>query len=129
MPRFLRSHLPPALAEALDHLPDPRALPDTKPRQAAGLSDPAATHQQADADAPAAPAGPTPPTLLSLDEAAAWLSVSKSTVKRLLDRGDLVAIRVGRRRKISADTLADYLRRGLADPIALLEACRPELDP
>lgn len=129
MPRSPRPHLPPALAEALDCLPDPRTFPDTDPPPAAARFDPAAICQQAAADAPTPPAGLTPPAMLSLDEAAAWLGVSKSTVKRLLARGDLVAVRVGARRKIAADTLAAYLRRGIADPIALLEACRPELDP
>jgi len=60
--------------------------------------------------AAAGSAAPTPP-FLSLKEASVFLSVSLSTLNRLLARGELVALRIGRRRKIPADNLRAYLTR------------------
>jgi excisionase family DNA binding protein len=50
---------------------------------------------------------PSPP-FLSLTEAAAWLGISLSTVKRLVDRRELAAVRIGARRKIPLSELENY---------------------
>jgi excisionase family DNA binding protein len=53
---------------------------------------------------------------LSLREAAEWLCVSRSTLKRLVARGELITIRIGKRPKISADCLAAYVTRDILLP-------------
>lgn len=45
----------------------------------------------------------------SLNDAAAWLSVSLATIKRLLARGVLPHVRVGSRRKIPLSALRAYV--------------------
>jgi excisionase family DNA binding protein len=58
----------------------------------------------------------TPPEpLLSVTDAAAFLSVSAKTVRRLLARGELGASRVGRQLRISRSELLAYLRRQLLE--------------
>jgi excisionase family DNA binding protein len=60
---------------------------------------------------------------LSLREAADWLCVSRSTVKRLVARGDLITIRIGKRPKISADCLAAYVSRDILLPDEVSNSC------
>jgi excisionase family DNA binding protein len=52
------------------------------------------------------------PPFLSLSEAADWLGVSLSTLKRLIAKGRLRAVRIGARRKIAASELAAYVGDG-----------------
>ena len=59
--------------------------------------------------------GPTPP-FLSLREAADWLCVSSSTLKRMITQGLLPTIRIGRRRKIPANALSAYVTKDLTFP-------------
>ena len=54
-----------------------------------------------------------PAPLLSVDEAAEALRVSTKTVRRLIARGELSAVRVGRQLRISQDGFFAYLRRQL----------------
>lgn len=56
------------------------------------------------------------PPFLSLRESAKWLCVSLSTVKRMITRGELIAVRVGARRKIPACHLAAYVARDILLP-------------
>jgi excisionase family DNA binding protein len=56
-----------------------------------------------------------PEPLLSVLDAAAFLSVSAKTVRRLLGRGELGASRVGRQLRISRSELLAYLRRQLLE--------------
>ena len=75
----------------------------------------------APAQIPPVPDAPTPertpgPPFLSLQEAADWLCVSMSTVKRLLNSGQLHAVRIGRRRKIPTDCLTAYAMAGILLP-------------
>jgi len=49
--------------------------------------------------------------LLTINAAAEALSVSARTVRRLLDRGDLSTIRIGRTVRVSAADMADYVAR------------------
>jgi excisionase family DNA binding protein len=72
---------------------------------------PASTEPDAD-DGKQAAAGP----FLSIREAAAWLCVSTSTVKRMLAGGDLQAVRIGKRRKLSADTLTAHVTKNILIP-------------
>jgi excisionase family DNA binding protein len=65
----------------------------------------------ASANAAAADSVAPAPPFLSLQQASAFLSVSLSTLNRLLAKGELVALRIGARRKISADNLTAYLTR------------------
>jgi excisionase family DNA binding protein len=58
---------------------------------------------------------PEPP-FLSLREAAEWLCISQSTLKRLIANGTLGTLRVGSRRKILASTLAAYVARDILLP-------------
>jgi excisionase family DNA binding protein len=53
--------------------------------------------------------------LLTVTDAAAFLSVSAKTVRRLLTRGELGASRVGRQLRISRSELLAYLRRQLLE--------------
>jgi excisionase family DNA binding protein len=65
------------------------------------------------------PANATPPPappFLSLREAADWLCVSLSTLKRLIGKGTLATLRVGARRKIPASFLAAYVAREILLP-------------
>lgn len=52
--------------------------------------------------------------LLSLDEAARFLFVSKSTMYRLLDQGKLRAMKAGKQWRFRKDDLVDYMQRGPA---------------
>jgi len=56
-----------------------------------------------------APTRPTRADFVKLDEVAAVLRCSDSTVRRLLTRGDLRSVYIGRRRLVPADALAEYL--------------------
>ncbi len=58
---------------------------------------------------------PAPP-FLSLTEAADWLCVSVSTLKRLIAKGDLTTIRVGARQKIPASHLEAYVAKDILLP-------------
>src|SRR4051812_8709771 len=58
---------------------------------------------------------PAPP-FLSLTEAADWLCVSVSTLKRLLAKGELTTIRVGARQKVPASHLEVYVGKDILLP-------------
>lgn len=58
------------------------------------------------------PAVPEP--LLTVGDAAALLRVSARTVRRLVGRGELAALRVGRQVRVAPADLSAYLRRGPA---------------
>ena len=51
------------------------------------------------------------PQLLSVDETALELNVSTKTVRRLIERGDLPAHRIGRCLRLSENDLRLYLNR------------------
>lgn len=57
----------------------------------------------------------TVPSLLTPNETAATLRVSRSTVYRMIERGDLAAVRLGRRDgatlRVPADALARILEQ------------------
>lgn len=59
----------------------------------------------------AQPSHPKPDLLqlLSVDDAAAILSVSPKTVRRMIDRGELTTCRVGRLVRIRRSDLARYI--------------------
>ena len=59
---------------------------------------------------------PLAPPFLSLREAADFLSISLSTLHRLLAKGELVAVRIGARRRVPADHLTAYLTRDVQFP-------------
>ena len=52
-----------------------------------------------------------PPPLLTVAAAADVLNVSVKTVRRLIDRGDLRPLRIGRALRVSAEDLTLYLHR------------------
>ncbi len=56
------------------------------------------------------------PPFLSLRDAAEWLGASLSTVKRLIARGELAAVRVGKRRKVPAAFLTAYISKSISHP-------------
>lgn len=56
------------------------------------------------------------PPFLSLKEAADWLCVSLSTLKRMVAKGELSTVRVGARRKISASALSAYVAKDIVLP-------------
>jgi excisionase family DNA binding protein len=71
------------------------------------------------------PAGPDPeaksteppgPPFLSLREAADWLCVSLSTLKRTITKGGLGTIRVGKHRNVPASYLAAYVAQDILLP-------------
>lgn len=47
---------------------------------------------------------------LSVDETAVALGVSPRMVRKLIARGDLRVVRIGRRTLVSAQTLTDFVR-------------------
>lgn len=53
----------------------------------------------------------TEPLLLTLDHAADALSISARTVRRLIDRGELTPIRIGRAVRLSTEDLRAYIDR------------------
>ena len=114
--RIRRSTLLPTLAEALSRTPDPKSDPDTAPaatfRKTREVAATATIPDIMTATTPATADAPQPP-FLSLPEAAEWLCVSISTLKRLVTKGELVAVQVGARRKIPANFLSAYVKRGV----------------
>ena len=116
--RLRRRPLPPTLADALLRTPDQKA----DPPDAAAVTDTPSADSVANASVALGPPGTPQPPFLSLPEAAEWLCVSKSTVKRLIAKGDLVALRVGARRKIPASCLSAYVKR---DILILGDAAEP----
>jgi len=68
---------------------------------------------------------PAPP-FLSLKESADWLGVSLSTLKRMISKNELVALRIGKRRKIPASYLAAYLARDVLVPSEIPYSTQPE---
>jgi excisionase family DNA binding protein len=59
---------------------------------------------------------PPAPPFLSLREAAGWLCVSLSTLKRTIAKGDLSTVCVGKRRKVPASYLAAYVAKDILLP-------------
>jgi excisionase family DNA binding protein len=55
---------------------------------------------------------------LRLAEAAAWLGVSRDTVERLIQRGELRRVKVGAVVLITVDELRRYLRTREEEPMA-----------
>jgi excisionase family DNA binding protein len=60
----------------------------------------------------AANAGLSVPSLLTLREVSTTLRVSPKTVRRMIDRQELRAFRVGGQLRVSRDSLVDLLRVG-----------------
>lgn len=56
------------------------------------------------------------PPYLSLREAADWLCVSLSTLKRMIARGTLETVRIGERNKVPASVLEAYVTRDILIP-------------
>ena len=63
---------------------------------------------------------PTSP-FLSLREAADWLCISMSTLKRMITTGELTAVRVGKRRKIPASVLTAYITKDVLFPTQVID--------
>ncbi len=85
------------------------------------VSGPAAPEVIGTADSVAtADASPSPP-FLSLREAADWLCVSHSTLLRLVAKGELSAVWVGKRRKIPASCLSAYVARDILLPNQVID--------
>ena len=56
-----------------------------------------------------------PRVLLSVEEAAEQLSVSRTRVYALIKAGEITSIRVGRLRRVPADALLQFIARLLAE--------------
>ena len=54
--------------------------------------------------------------LMTVKEVARYLHVVQLTVYRMIDRGDLPAIKVGSRWRIRRQDLEDYLKRSTSQP-------------
>jgi excisionase family DNA binding protein len=52
-----------------------------------------------------------PSTLLTIDEAASMLRVGRTTIFRLVAEGELMSIKVGRRRLVPTASLDDFVER------------------
>jgi excisionase family DNA binding protein len=57
----------------------------------------------------------TPRVLLSVEDAAEQLSVSRTRLYALIKAGDIASVRVGRLRRIPADALPQFIARLLAE--------------
>ncbi len=55
-------------------------------------------------------------TLLTTKQAAKYLQVVPITIYRMIDRGDLKAIKVGTRWRVRWEDLQDYLTRSTSQP-------------
>lgn len=55
------------------------------------------------------PAAAAPPTYLTVTEVAAELRVSRMTIYRMLEAGDLPGVRIGRSLRVSREGLSAYL--------------------
>lgn len=55
------------------------------------------------------------PALLRLEQVASRLAVSPSTVRRLIRRGDLPVVRVGRQLRVRPADLADFIQSHTED--------------
>jgi excisionase family DNA binding protein len=69
---------------------------------------------------PSAPPPPAPETrtervLLSVEEAAERLSISRTRTYALIKAGDLVSVRVGRLRRVPAEALSKFTARLVAE--------------
>ena len=60
------------------------------------------------------PSGPTR-TLLSVEAAAAQLSIGRTTMYALIKDGAITSVRIGRLRRVPADALATYTTRLIAE--------------
>jgi len=65
--------------------------------------------------------------LLSLDEAAKFLGISRPTLYRLLNQGDLTGLKAGRQWRFSTFDLMRYLKRGPVTAAAPLDVVEREL--
>jgi excisionase family DNA binding protein len=69
--------------------------------------------------APSTPFTGQPPnvelTLLTVEEAAGWLSVGRTAVYTLLKDGQINSVRIGRLRRIPAEALTTYTARLIAE--------------
>jgi general secretion pathway protein E len=65
--------------------------------------------------------------LLSLDEAAKFLGVSRPTLYRLLNQGDLTGLKAGRQWRFSKFDLTRYLKRGPVAAVTPVDAVDAEL--
>jgi excisionase family DNA binding protein len=54
--------------------------------------------------------------LMTVKEVARYLHVVQLTVYRMIDRGDLPAVKVGSRWRIRRQDLEDYLKRSTSQP-------------
>ncbi len=54
-------------------------------------------------------------TLLSVEAAAAQLSIGRTTMYALLKNGDVASIRIGRLRRVPAEALTAYTTRLIAE--------------
>jgi excisionase family DNA binding protein len=96
--RSKRRRDPTANAPVLPHVAGPAVAPLAAATRAATESEP-----------------PRPP-FLSLREAADWLCVSPSTMKRTIAKGYLATVRVGKHRKVPASYLAAYVAKDVLLP-------------
>jgi excisionase family DNA binding protein len=55
--------------------------------------------------------------LLTIQETAKQLAVSESTVERLLDRGELHRVKIGRSTRIDADDVRAFVRRSAGEAV------------
>lgn len=117
LPKFLLANLPPAsrrgthaaepASNAAGNIPSwaSEAFDLVGPAAPSGLPSPCS---QASADAAAIGSRPDP--LLTVAEAATALRVSTKTVRRLIARGELRRVSVGRLVRIQAEDMAAYIR-------------------
>ena len=89
-----------------------RILPDEDAAETSGGPEPCSTATDVTATDVEVPA----PPFLSLGDAADWLCVSLSTLKRLVARGELGTVLVGKRRRIPASLLAAYIAKDILLP-------------
>ncbi|TDD08112.1 DNA-binding protein [Saccharopolyspora terrae] len=52
-----------------------------------------------------------PRVLLTIEQAAHQLSLSRATMFRLIKTGDIASVRIGRARRIAAEAIEDYVHR------------------
>lgn len=71
----------------------------------------------------------SPPLLLTIAQAARQLAVNARTVRRLLDRGDLPSVRIGRAVRIASASLSAYVDSAITARHTDQTAAAPETDP
>jgi len=61
------------------------------------------------------------PEFLTVDEVAEWFRISRWSITRLIESGELEAVRVGKRIRVVVSSCNDYLQKHTVQPVTTKE--------